>query len=199
MSPIALHRLPVTVAVSLGLVLVLLLGAGNALAKQGRITQVTATQQATMVKVSATLEGGFPSEVVEQIRRGVPKDLFYTVTLRRRHRRFFDEEVAATTEQFTLKYDTLDGWYHIRHIRSDGKVIEQDVPTYAEALTVISRVTDVPLQVPPNVMDGTVYAAVKAEMRAVKLPLYLDYVFFFIPLLEFETPWARSANMVFPR
>ena len=191
------HRGLLRLGVMLGMVL--LLCATGADAKQGRITQVTAVKQGTTVRVDATLEGGFPSEVVEQIRRGVPKDLFYTVTLKRRHRRFFDEEVAATTEQFTLKYDTLDGWYHIRHIHSDGKVIEQDVPTYAEALTVISHVTEVPLQVPENVLDGTVYAAVKAEMRAVRLPLYLDYVFFFIPLLEFETPWARSDNMVFPR
>jgi hypothetical protein len=162
---------------------------------EGRIGAVSATLERGVVTVSATLAGGFPREVVEQIRRGVPKDLFYTVTVRRRHRRFFDEEVTAATVQYTIKYDTLDGWYHLRHVQPGGQVTERKVPTYAEALAIVSRVDGVPLVVPPTAYPGTLYAAVKAEMRAVRQPLYLDYVFFFIPVLAFETPWERSPNL----
>ncbi|MBI5136026.1 MAG: DUF4390 domain-containing protein [Nitrospirae bacterium] len=162
---------------------------------EGRIGAVTARMERGVVTVSATLEGGFPREVVEQIRRGVPKDLFYTVTVRRRHRRFFDEEVTAATVRYTIKYDTLDGWYHLRHVQPGGHVTERKVPSYAEALEIVARVDGVPLVVPPTAYPGTLYAAVKAEMRAVRQPFYLDYVFFFIPVLAFETPWARSANL----
>ncbi len=183
-----------------GLVLVLtLVCALDGFAKSSRIGPVSVTRQQDAVLVNSTLEGGFPGEVVEQIRRGVPKDLFYTVTLKRRHRHFFDEEVAAITLQYTLKYDTLNSRYHIRRTDPDGAVTEQEVVTYAEALEVVSQVNGVSVTVPATVKNGTLYAAVKAEMRAVRLPLYLNYVFFFIPILEFETPWARSANLDFAR
>jgi len=39
---------------------------------------------------------------------------------------------------------------------------------------------------------GTYYVSVKAQMKAAKLPLYLDYFLFFIPFLELDTPWADS-------
>jgi hypothetical protein len=38
----------------------------------------------------------------------------------------------------------------------------------------------------------TYYVSVKAQMKASKLPLYLDYFLFFIPFLELDTPWADS-------
>jgi hypothetical protein len=39
----------------------------------------------------------------------------------------------------------------------------------------------------------TYLISVKAEMKAPRLPLYLDYFLFFIPFLELDTPWADSA------
>jgi len=66
------------------------------------------------------------------------------------------------------------------------------VPTYDEALEMVSWIRGVTLPLPPDEAGASHYVSVKAEMRAVRLPLYLDYVFFFIPILEFETPWARS-------
>jgi len=170
-------------------------GVATNAAAEGRIGTVLAVPEKGGVMVSATLEGGFPKEIVAELRRGVPKDLFYTVTLKRRHRRFFDEEVAARSVGFTIKYDTLQSRYRIQQTDPDGKVTEREVPTYAEALSIVSRIDQVHINIPPGGKTGVLYASVKAEMRAVKLPMYLNYVLFFIPILEFETPWARSPNL----
>jgi hypothetical protein len=159
---------------------------------EGRIRQLSVTREGDAVSVSAFLATGFPEHIAEQIKSGVPKDLFYTVSLRRRHRRWFDEELASRTVQYTIKFDTLEGRYHIRRIDPDGSGTEVVVPTYAAAVDLVSWIRGVTLPLPTEEKGAGHYVSVKAEMRAVRLPLYLDYVFFFIPILEFETPWARS-------
>lgn len=167
---------------------------GRALA-EGRITGLEVTLDGDTVHVSAHLAGGFPKDVAEQIRSGVPKDLFYTVTMNRRHRRWFDEELSSRTVEYTIKFDTLEGRYHIGRTDPDGSRTETVVPDYDAALRMVSEIRDVTLTVPPESPESTHYVAVKAEMRAVRLPLYLDYVFFFIPIQEYETPWARSSSV----
>jgi len=159
---------------------------------EGRIDRVEVTRTDDALRVSAHLGSGFPERVATQIRSGVPKDLFYTVAVYRRHRHWFDEELYSRTVEYTIKYDTLEGQYHIHRIDPDGAETETVVPDYAAAVETASTVDGVILPLPPPTGDAGHYVSVKAEMRAVRLPLYLDYVFFFIPILEFETPWARS-------
>jgi Domain of unknown function (DUF4390) len=146
------------------------------------------------VTVSAHLSGGFPADIAEQIQNGVPKDLFYTVTLNRRHRNWFDEELASATVQFQIRYDTLAGRYTIRRIGPRRATHEQEVSDYADAVRAVSHIEGVRLILPKDAGDFTQYVSAKAEMRAVRMPL-LDYVFFFIPRLEFETPWARTGSL----
>jgi hypothetical protein len=162
---------------------------------EGRIDRVTAVRVGREVTVSAHLAGGFPPEIADEIRSGVPKDLFYTIALNRRHRRWFDEELASATVQFQIKYDTLAGHYTVRRIGPQGGAREQELEDYDAAVGAISTVEGVGLALPKGSRDYTHYVSAKAEMRAVELPLYLDYVFFFIPRLEYETPWARSAYL----
>jgi Domain of unknown function (DUF4390) len=162
---------------------------------EGRIDRVDVARDGRMLAVGAHLAGGFPPEIADQIQNGVPKDLFYTVTLKRRHRNWFDEGLTDATVHYTIKYDTLAGRYRIRRFGADGEVSAREVETYADAVANVSTIEAVPLTLPKDAEGNTHYVAVKAEMRAVKLPLLLDYVFFFIPRLEYETPWARSENV----
>jgi len=169
-----------------------LLVAAPALAADGKVRDLVVRVADGEAHVTARLEGGFPKKVVRQIRSGVPQDLFYTVTLRRRHRRWFDEELVARTVRYTVKFDTLRSRYQIRRTGPDGEITENEATTYAEAVAALSVLDRVAVPLPETGSDYTHYVTVKAEMRATALPLYLDYVFFFVPRLEYETPWARS-------
>lgn len=189
------------------LLCVLLLGAQPGYAAT-KVRDVTAQVVADGVTVSARLVGNLPAKAVAQINNGVPKELFYTVALVRRHRRFFDEQLLARTVRFHIKYDTLEDRYHLTRTEQDGEIdlesgadvddtaASEPVTTYAstwqEALQFLSTVEDVMLPRPDGVARFSHYVRVKAEMRAAKLPLYLDYVLFFIPISEFKTPWSRT-------
>ena len=175
------------------LLFILLLAPGTTLAAGGTITGVTAEARDGQVWVGGTLEARFPDEVIDEIRRGVPKDLFFTARLIRRHKRFFDEELSAATVRYTLKYDTLQEHFHILRVAPDGTETEHVADTFEDAQTHVSTLAPVALPMPDQPGRWVHYGAVKAEMRAAKLPLLLGYVFFFFPVLEFDTPWARSA------
>ncbi|MFQ5507908.1 MAG: DUF4390 domain-containing protein [Leptospirillia bacterium] len=162
-------------------------------AGEGRISKVVAEHREGGVQLSVELADGLPEEVAQEIKNGVPKELFYTISLRHPHRRWFDEDLGAWTVHYTIKHDTLEGRYHIRRTGINGdEAEEQVVPTFEAAMRVILRLKNVFLELPAASLDSSDYLVVKAEMRAVKLPLHLDYVFFFFPVLEFETPWART-------
>ncbi len=190
MSAVRMHVRPFWLVVCC-----LLLAPGISWAADGRITELDVARKGNTVVVSAGLTARFPKKVVKEIRRGVPKDLFYTVTLNRRHRRFFDEELVARTVRFTIKYDTLESRFHIRREDPDGAVTNEVFPTWAAAVEAVSRIRGVHMDIPAGPRNSVHYVRVRAEMRQVRLPLYLNYVFFFIPILEFETPWARSGSV----
>jgi len=40
--------------------------------------------------------------------------------------------------------------------------------------------------------DKNYYLRIKAELDKVRLPLHLEYVFFFVSLWDFETDWLRQ-------
>jgi Domain of unknown function (DUF4390) len=169
--------------------------AAPARSEQGRIDRVGVTREGRLVTVAAHLAGGFPPEIAEQIKSGVPKDLFYTITLNRRHHRWFDEELQSATVQFQIKYDTLSGRYRVLRRGPEGELRGEDLDDYAAAVDAVSHVDGVRLELPKDSPEYTHYVSAKAEMRAVELPLHLDYLFFFIPRLEYETPWARSGYL----
>ncbi|MDH4229101.1 MAG: DUF4390 domain-containing protein [Nitrospirota bacterium] len=164
-------------------------------ADTGALRELTVRRADHTAWVSARLSGGLPNRVLKQIRRGVPQDLFYTVTVRRRHRRWFDEELLASTVRFTLRYDTLRGIWLIRRTAPDGAVFDTEAASQEQAVEAVSQLRDVAIEVPPMRRGEWYYISVKAEVRATPLPLYLDYVFFFVPHVEFETPWASSGPL----
>jgi hypothetical protein len=167
-------------------------------ARDERIANLTVRFEDGFVVVSADLILGFTPEAEDDIRSGVPKDLYYTVLLKQRKLVWFDEEVSSKTILYRVKYDTLKKQYIVLRIsgRESQETILED---YASMKRLISRIEDAKIA-PVKVLQkkGTYYVSIKTEMKASKIPLYLDYVFFFVPFLEIDTPWADSAPFYRP-
>jgi hypothetical protein len=104
-----------------------------------------------------------------------------------------DEEVLSRTIKHTIKYDILKKQY-LLITRTEQTPQEQKIENYEELLRLISEINNVKIT-PISFLDPreTYYISVKAEMRATKLPFYLEYLLFFIPFLELDTPWADSS------
>lgn len=161
-----------------------------------RIRDVKVEIENEEIVVSARMTGGFRKEVLKEIHNGIPKEFYYYLLLKRKEQNWFDREILAKTILYTVKYDILKKNYKI--IQKDGdKVTEKQANDFEAMKKIVSQVNQIVLA-PVKLLQKRhrYYASVKSQMKTVKMPLYLDYFLFFIPLLELDTPWADSAPIV---
>ncbi|MEW6682772.1 MAG: DUF4390 domain-containing protein [Nitrospirota bacterium] len=162
------------------------------------IDQLSVKQQDGRIYVSAVLNPGLSSHLDDDLRQGLAKDLYYYLVLKQRQRVWFDEEIAAVTVKYSIKYDLLKREYVVTSRLPSG-VTQTIVPDFKSARDLVSRVNHVPVADVHHLKRGKKYlVSVKAEMKAPQLPLYLDYFLFFIPFLEIDTEWRDSATFRAP-
>jgi hypothetical protein len=169
-------------------------GLPRALAGDERIAGLTAEviDNGTLT-VSADLIRWYNRNLQEDLNNGIPKDLFYYILLKKRQPGWFDEEIYSKTIKHTIKYDVLKKQYSIT-TRSDGEITQKTVESFDEMSQLISRIDRVKIKTSVSLNSRhTYYVSVKAEMRATNVPFYLEYILFFIPALELDTPWADSS------
>ncbi|HTN42866.1 MAG TPA: DUF4390 domain-containing protein [Nitrospiria bacterium] len=179
----------------LAVVLITLAGTPRpAVAGEERIAGLTASviDNGTLT-VTADLIRWYNRNLQEDLNNGIPKDLYYYILLKKRQPGWFDEEVFSKTIKHTIKYDVLKKQYSIT-TRTDGEITQKTVQSFEEMAPLISRIDHVKIITPGQLKTRhTYYVSVKAEMRATNVPFYLEYILFFIPALELDTPWADSA------
>lgn len=180
--------------VSLGVWVVCLGHAPFAHAGEERIARLTAAVLTNSeLSVSAELIRWYNAHIKEDLNNGIPKDLYYYILLKKRQPGWFDEEIVSRTIKHTIKYDVLKKQYSIT-TRMDGQMSRKTVESFEEMADLISRIDHVKITTAKRLKTRhTYYVSVKAEMRATNVPFYLEYILFFIPALELDTPWADSS------
>ncbi len=160
-----------------------------------RIRNVEVTIVDQDILVSADLIGGFSRKVINDIQNGIPKDFYYYLVLKRKEKAWFDEEILSKTLRVTVQYDTLKKEYLL--IQNDGEtLVERRIAEFEEMKKVVARIDQVSLTSHKTLRQSErYYVSVQAQMKAAKLPFYLDYFLFFVPFLEIDTPWANSRTL----
>ena len=160
-----------------------------------RIADVAVEIEDGKILVTANLIRGFSQATEEDIKNGIPKDLFYYILLKKRQTLWFDEEILSQTVKYTVKYNLLKKQYLIFK-RTGGQVQREVTDSFDGMSRLISTIKNVKIaEIKMLNSQDTYYISVKAEMKASKLPYYLDYLLFFIPFLEVDTPWASSGPL----
>lgn len=160
-----------------------------------RIRNVVTEVKNQEIVVTAELVDGFNREIIRDIHDGIPKDFYYYLLLKRKQKNWFDEEILAKTIRYTVKYDTLKKKYAV--VQQEGeRTVENTVDDLETMKRIVSKIDQVKLA-PVSVLRSRnrYYVSVKSQMKAAKLPFYVDYFLFFIPFLEIDTPWADSDSL----
>ncbi len=185
--------------IAFAVVLSILADPTSADARSQRIANLIVDLDGGFVSVSAQLIDSFSHETEEDIKNGVPKDLYYTILLKRRKSAWFDEEIASRTILYRVKGDLLKKQYIVQRKSGGREEDEMILDDYGAMQRLISRIGNVRIASVESLdKKATYYVSVKAEMKATKIPLYLDYILFFVPFLEVDTPWADSAPFYRP-
>lgn len=164
-------------------------------ASEERIANLTIQFKNSDILVSANLIRGFSQTTEEDIRNGIPKDLYYYILLTKDQPLWFDDELISKTIKYTVKYDLLKKQFMVTR-RENGATQQEITEDFVAMKRLISTINNVKIaSIQALNYRDTYYVSVKAEMKAAKLPFYLDYFLFFIPFLEVDTPWAHSGPL----
>jgi hypothetical protein len=144
------------------------------------------------IHVSARLRDALPPTVGEEIRNGIGKELYYYVVLKRRVPVWIDEEIASTTVRFSIRYNLVKQQFTVVH-RQGQETVHHNTDEFDDVRRLISTIRDATIRptVPLRRQD-TYYVSVKAEMRSAKLPVYLEYFLFFLPVAQLTTSWTDT-------
>ncbi|MBI3621353.1 MAG: DUF4390 domain-containing protein [Nitrospirae bacterium] len=163
-------------------------------ADTGRITDLTVKPAREQVTVSASLAQGLSPDVGDELQHGISKILYYYVVLKRHVPFWMDEELDSSTVRFRIWYDLVKRQFVVAKRQGETET-RQTVDRLDDVNRLISHIRDVtiPLAPPSQRGDTRYYVSVRAEMRSAKLPVYIEYVFFFLPVAQLSTPWTDSA------
>lgn len=138
--------------------------------------------------VSFVVKDAFTEKIDEAIKSGVPTSFNFLIELERVRGLWFDKELESWEFKHTVKYDTLKEEYEVTLGETGGTVIR--TADINEMKRVMTSGDSVRLVLSRPMVEGKEYRlSIKAELRTVKLPFFLDYVLFFVKLWDFETDW----------
>ena len=138
-------------------------------------------------KISFTVENCFPEKMQEAIQNGIPATFAFYLQLYQVRSWWRDQKLASLPFQHTILYSPIRGEYQVTF---GEKGMSRVTRNFEEAKVWMANVQEVELKSPPGLKPGSLtYLRIKAELDPVKLPLHLEYLFFFVSLWDFETDW----------
>ncbi|WKZ31701.1 MAG: DUF4390 domain-containing protein [Thermodesulfobacteriota bacterium] len=141
--------------------------------------------------VSFKVKDAFSKNIEEAVRSGLPTSFNFIIELRKVNRFLPDEKVGRWEFRHTVRYDSLRNEYEVvLDEQGDKTVRTRDFEEMKRVMAACSGV----IVAPAHLIPGSLYELrIKAAMDPVELPFLLNYIFFFLKFLNFETDWHVHA------
>jgi hypothetical protein len=164
---------------------------GKAQAIEPKITDITISSNAENVLVYAGLANGFKTEMESAILAGVPTVFTIQLNVYRVRSYIWDEKITSSEIKRTIKYDNLKKTFNILTDGDAAPTIFADFESGQKAMADLSGIVIVPLK---ELMKGnSYYLKMRVKIDKVRLPLHMEYVFFFVSFWDFETAWYKQS------
>lgn len=170
----------------LSLIVILIIIPNFSYGSDASITNVKVIYKNDM-RVSFIVDEAFKVKMEEAIRSGITTSFTYKVKLYKNENLWIDELLDSWKFTHTVSYDHLKDEYTIKLGELDETVVTKD---FSEMKYLMSSVDGFLLQTHRTIRHGQPYnIKIKAELDKIELPFYMDYMFFFVKLFDFETSW----------
>ena len=172
--------------------ILLLIGAWvpSASAKGAYLADIALAEDGESLLVSFRVGDCFTEEMNRAIESGINTTFTYFVGLYEKRNMWWDRKLKAMKLNRSIKYDNLKKIYELRFSgQSDRTVTVRDFEEAKDLMAAVKKLQVTPLA---NLEEGGRYQLrMMAELDKIRLPLYLHYVFFFLSLWDFATPWYK--------
>jgi len=156
--------------------------------KEAHLSDIIVTNTRDDLLVYFKVKDCFTEEMNKAIMNGISTTFTFIIKLYQVRPARLDIKLADITLTHTIEYNTLKNEFTIfLPERSNNKVITKD---FEEAKKLMADVVALTVTSLDNLKRGLDYhLRMKAELDKIELPFYLNYVFFFLSLWDFETDW----------
>ena len=159
-------------------------------AENAGIRDLLVTNNANHVLVYARVMNCFTKDIEAAILAGVPTTFTFVVDLFQQRSWWLDRKVTRVTIKQTIKYDNVKKLFYVYF---DGDKEPTSFQDFEGAKWVMVDLNGIPVaQLETLKRNEYYYVRIKAKLDKVRLPLHMEYVFFFVSLWDFETDWYRE-------
>jgi hypothetical protein len=126
----------------------------------------------------------------EAIQSGIQTTFTFYVNLYQRRAWWKDRKVTSVEFRHSVQYHPIQKMYQVKLGENHSSLT---VSSLEEAKRLMSKVKEIEIRfISPLETRIPAYFQIKAELHPVKLPLHLEYLFFFVSLWDFETSWHHE-------
>jgi hypothetical protein len=160
----------------------------SAAKKEAHLADIIVTNTRDHLLVYFKVKDCFTEEMNKAILNGIPTNFTFIVKLYEVKPTRFDAKLASIRLTHTIEYNSLKNEFSLLlPERNDKKVVTKD---FEEAKRLMAEVVALTVTRLTSLKRGLPYQLrLKAELDRIELPFYLNYVFFFLSLWDFETDW----------
>lgn len=161
----------------------------NTCALEPKIKDILITNDVENVLLYARLVNGFKPEMELAILAGIPTVFTMWVEVYEQRPTLWDKKIMIKEIKRTIKYDNLKKTFSILTNNAETEIFP-NFESAQKAMSDFNGIVAVPMS---SLIKGRSYRAmIKIKMEKVRLPLHMEYVFFFVSLWDFETSWYRK-------
>jgi hypothetical protein len=159
-------------------------------AENAGIKDTLVTNNSTHLLVYARVTNCFTKDMDAAILAGIPTTFTFLVELYQVRPRWFDKNLIRLTVRHTIKYDNVKRLFSVTYDEDKEPASFQD---YESAKQAMADLNGVPVALLKALKRGEYYnVQIKAKLDKVRLPLHMEYIFFFVSLWDFETDWHQE-------
>ena len=123
----------------------------------------------------------------EAIQSGIRTTFTFYIHLYQKRSWWKDRKVASVEFHHTVQYHPIQKVYQVTLEENHSSPVASSLE---EAKKLMSKVKELEIRPSSPLKPGIpTYFRIKAELDPVRLPLHLEYLFFFVSLWDFETDW----------
>jgi hypothetical protein len=159
-------------------------------AENAGIRDLLVTNNSTHLLVYARVMNCFTTEMEAAILAGIPTTFTFLVDLYQVRAWWLDKKHIRLTVRHTIKYDNVKRQFYVSFNGDKEPVSFKD---YESAKRAMTDLNGVPLMLLKTLKKGeNYYVQIKAKLDRIRLPLHMEYVFFFVSFWDFETGWHKE-------
>jgi hypothetical protein len=162
----------------------------KAQALEPKMADILITNNTENVLLYARLVNGFKPDMELAILAGITATFTLQLEVYQVRSFVWDKKITSYEIKRTIKYDNLKKTFRVYTNGNTQSVIFSDFESAQKSMADFNGIIAVPLA--SLVRGKNYYLLIKVKMDKVRLPLNMEYVFFFVSFWDFETAWERQ-------